>query len=92
MSAGYPLGPDGALLASMDVPVVSVRDFTPAMRIAGEAVRAALAVPLPAGLAAPGDVPLAHRKLVITCRDGRVVYLIGEYLPDEDAYKARWPD
>jgi len=77
----------------MDVPVVSVRDFTPAMRIAGEAVRAALAVPLPAGLAAPGDVLLApHRKLTITCHDGRVIFVVGDYLPDLDVYEARWPD
>ena len=85
----YPLAPDGALLASTDVPV---RDFTPEMRVAGEAVRAALAVPMPADLSAPGDVPLAHRKLTIACHDGRVVYLIGDYLPDLDAYEARWPD
>jgi len=88
----YPLAPDGALLASMDVPVVSARDFTPEMRIAGEAVRCALAVPMPADVTAPGDVPLAHRKLVIACHDGRVVYVIGAYLPELDAYEARWPD
>ena len=77
---------------SLDVPVVSVRDFTPEMRVAGQAVRCALAVPLPADLPVPADVPLAHRKLVINCHDGRVVYLIGDYLPDLDVYEARWPD
>jgi len=72
--------------------VVSARDFTPEMRIAGEAVRHALIAAFPADLSVPGDVPLAHRKLTITCHDGRVVYVIGEYLPDLDAYEARWPD
>jgi hypothetical protein len=82
----------GPRMMGLDASVVSVRDFTPEMRVAGQAVRCALAVPLPADPFEPADVPLAHRKLAIICHDGRVVYLIGNYLPDLDVYEARWPD
>ena len=71
---------------------IPIADCGPEGLIAGLVVRAALAVPLPHDLTEPADVPLASRRLVIHADGGRVVYLVGNYLPDSDQYAIRWPD
>lgn len=66
--------------------------FDPEATISGQAVRAALAVPLPVDLTKPGACELAGDVIKITTADGVVVYKIGRYLADLDVYEATWPD
>lgn len=61
----------------------------PRVQLSGQVVRLALGTG--PGWSEPG-AELAGDRIAVVTMDGRVVYRLGAYHPDEDMYDAEWPD